>query len=347
MSKHDITIVFEDGRTVHVPAGEDETIYLACLMNKVRIQTDCLEGACATCKALCVSGEYRLDEYSTDALPEEEAARGHVLTCQMHALSDCVIEYGYDSSLALKSAPETRPGRVAEVERISSTVHRLVVEPGGEGGPISFMPGQYVHLSIPGTEEQRSYSFANPPPAADGADGNENGACEFFIKVLDEGVMSEYIAGRAKAGDEIAITGPFGRFYLRPPTRPILMVAGGTGLAPMLSMLDRLAASGGGGQPVHLLCGANEAGELFGLDRLAAYGAKGIDLTTEFAVVDGGAEWDGKIGHVTELLRYELVSGEPDIYLCGPPPMIDAAESWLADQRIDPSLIHAEKFLPS
>ncbi len=339
MSKHEITIIFEDGRTVHVPAGEDETIYLACLMNKVRIQTDCLEGACATCKALCTSGTFRLDDYSTGALPDEELARGHVLTCQMHPLSDCVIEYAYDSSLALKTEPETRPGRVAEVEQVSSAVYRLVVEPAGDEAPIAFMPGQYVHLSIPGTGAQRSYSFANPPGA--------NGRCEFFIKVLEQGVMSEYIAGRAGPGDEMAITGPFGRFYLRPPTRPVLMVAGGTGLAPMLSMLDHLAAAGGSDQPVHLLCGANQPDELFCLDRLSGYGEKGIDLTTEFAVVEGDGGWDGAEGHVTDLLRGALVDGDHDIYLCGPPPMIDAAETWLADHGVDGVLIHDEKFLPS
>ncbi len=345
MSKHDITIVFEDGRTVHVPAGEDETIYLACLMNKVRIQTDCLEGACATCKALCTSGEYRLDDYSEDALTDEEAAKRVVLTCQMHPLSDCVIEYAYDSSLALKTQPETRPGRVAEIAQVSSAVYRLVVEPGGDDGPLSFLPGQYVHLSIPGTEEQRSYSFANPPP--DASDGSAaNGGCEFFIKVLDHGVMSEYVAGRAAAGDEMTITGPFGRFYLRPPTRPILMVAGGTGLAPMLSMLDHLAASGGCDQPIHMLCGANVEDELFCLDRLAAYSARGLDLSTEFAVVEGGGGWDGTVGHVTGLLRFDIAR-DHDIYLCGPPPMIDAAQTWLADHGIDEAMVHNEKFLPS
>lgn len=338
MSKHDVTIVFEDGRTVKVSAREEDTVYLACLMNKVRIQTDCLEGACATCKGVCTSGEYRMDDYSDEALSEDEAAARQVLTCQMHALSDCVIEFPYDSSLALKTQPQARPGRVVEVEQVSSTVHRLVVEPQGDGEPISFLPGQYVHLSIPGTEEQRSYSFANPPEDA--------GRLEFFIKALEQGVMSEYVAGRAAPGDEVTITGPFGRFYLRPVARPILMVAGGTGLAPMLSMLDHLTANGGCDRPVHLLCGANAEDELFGRDRLESYADKGLDLTAEFAVVEGGNGWDGNVGHVTDLLRFDIADGH-DIYLCGPPPMIDAAHSWLIDRGIDPAMIHNEKFLPS
>jgi NAD(P)H-flavin reductase len=125
------------------------------------------------------------------------------------------------------------------------------------------------------------------------------------------------------------------------------MVAGGTGLAPMLSMMDHMLEAGAAAQPIHLLCGANQVDELFCLDRLAGYKDKGLDLTTEFAVVDGADGWDGAIGHVTQLLREELIGAGPDIYLCGPPPMIEAAESWLADRKVDDKMIHAEKFLPS
>ncbi len=91
--------------------------------------------------------------------------------------------------------------------------------------------------------------------------------------------------------------------------------------------------------------------ELKGCDgktyKLAAYKDKGLNLTTEFAVVEGADGWDGTIGHVTQLLRYELIGSGPDVYLCGPPPMIEAGQSWLADQKVDEKLIHVEKFLPS
>ena len=100
-------------------------------------------------------------------------------------------------------------------------------------------------------------------------------------------------------------------------------------------------------QPVHLLCGANDPAELFCLDELAAYADKGLTLTTEFAVVDGADGWDGTVGHVTQMLRSELIGAGADIYLCGPPPMIEAGQDWLKDQGIDEKLVHAEKFLPS
>ncbi len=335
MTTHKVTILFEDGRGVAIDADEADTIYLSALKNRIRIETDCLEGACATCKGLCTQGEYTLDDYSDEALSDAEAARREVLTCQMHPLSDCVIEFPYDSSIALRTEPETVAGRVAEVETVADAVVRLVVEP--EAGLASFLPGQYVHLGVPGTGERRSYSFANPPSVTDRL-------C-FYVKVLETGAMSDYVAHRAKPGDAMPITGPFGRFYLRPPVRPIVMVAGGTGLAPMLSMFDHLAESGGTDQPIRLLYGANTAGELFALDRLAD---DGLALATQLAVVAGEAGWDGHVGHVTELLGPKHVTGgDVDVYLCGPPPMIEAAETWLLANGVEAARIHAEKFLPS
>lgn len=339
MATHNVTLVFEDGRSASIQADEGETVYLAALKNRIRLETDCREGACATCKALCTQGEYWLKEYVEEALSEEEAARREVLACQMHVTSDAVIEFPYESGLAIKSGPETRPCVVAEVEQVSLAVYRLVVEP-GDGKPIAFLPGQYVHLCVPGTSEQRSYSFANQPEDTD--------RLVFYLKIIEQGIMSEYISGRAKPGDEMTITGPYGHFYLRAPERPILMVAGGTGLAPMLSMLDNLVASGDTGQSIHLLYGANTVDELFALGQLGAYPDRGVRLRTEFCIVEGSGGWDGPTGHVTKLLRHELVNGgDADAYLCGPPPMIDAATVWLRANGLDDRRIHAEKFLPS
>ncbi len=340
MTTHAVTFVFEDGRIVKFDASEDDNLYFAALKNKVRILTDCLEGACATCKGVCTSGIYELDEYTEEALTQEEFDRREVLTCQMHVKSDCVIEFPYESRVALKSKPDSRAARVAEVEMISSTVAKLVVEPDGAVPPISFIPGQYVHLSVPGTSEQRSYSFANA--------AFESDKYTFYIKILEQGAMSDYLSQRAQPGNEMTVTGPFGRFYLRPAVRPIVMVAGGTGLAPMLSMLDTLVANDETDHPIHLLYGANTADELFGFDQLAAYAEQGLDITTELCVVDPSEGWEGATGHVTGLLRTEILNaGDCEIYLCGPPPMIDAAEAWLTGQGHDSSLIHAEKFVPS
>lgn len=340
MTTHEVTMVFEDGRVVKIDASEDDNIYFAALKNKVRILTDCLEGACATCKGVCTSGDYEMDEFTDEALTREEYARREVLTCQMRVKSDCVIEFPYESRIALKSEPETRSGTVAEVSMISSTVAKLVLAPDADAAPISFIPGQYVHLSVPGTSEHRSYSFANASFEAD--------RYTFYVKVLDQGTMSDYLSQRATPGDEMTITGPFGRFYLRPVVRPVVMVAGGTGLAPMLSMLDTMAANNETDFPVRLLYGANSEDELFAFDQLAGYASQNLAVTTELCVVEPGSDWGGATGHVTELLRPEILNGgDCEIYLCGPPPMIDAAEKWLSENGVASNHVHAEKFVPS
>ena len=151
----------------------------------------------------------------------------------MHVTSDCVIEFPYESNLALKSKPDVRMATVVAADMVSSTVAQLVLKPNSDQEPISFLPGQYVHLAVPGTDEHRSYSFANAV--------SETGAYTFYIKILENGEMSNYLTSNVKSGDEMTVEGPFGRFYMRPVNRPILMVAGGTGLAPMLSMLDTMA----------------------------------------------------------------------------------------------------------
>ena len=176
MTTHKVTLVFEDGRVVEFDASEDDNIYFACLKNKVRILTDCLEGACATCKGVCTSGTYYMDEFTDEALTAEEFDRREVLTCQMHVTSDCVIELPYESRIALKSKPDTRNAKVTEVEMISSNVARLVVKPDPAAAPVSFISGQYVHLSVPGTDQHRSYSFANA--------SFETGEYTFYINEL-------------------------------------------------------------------------------------------------------------------------------------------------------------------
>ena len=340
MSGYEVSLIFEDGRVEKFKANEEDTVYFAALKNRVRILTDCLEGACATCKGKCTSGTYTLDEFTEEALTMEEYEQGEVLTCQMRLKSDCVIEVPYDSRIALKSEPQMQKTEVVGITMISSTVAELVLAPVSGATAIEFLPGQYVHLSVPGTDYHRSYSFANP--------SFKNEQYIFYVKLLDDGIMSEYLAQRAKVGDGIDLTGPFGRFYLRPVERPIVMVAGGTGLAPMLSMLDTITAARNCDYPIRVLYGVNDPDELFAVAQLEGYIKSGINLTVEYCTVAGKPEWKGTTGHVTSLLRPEILNdGDSEVYLCGPPPMIEAAETWLTTQGVDTALIHAEKFVPS
>jgi benzoate/toluate 1,2-dioxygenase reductase subunit len=336
MSDHRITLVFEDGISIVVAANEVETIYQAAARQDVPIQTDCREGACATCRATCVAGRYELSDYSDEALPPEEEAAGGVLACQMRARSDCVIEFPYPSSAITVRKADPTPAVVEGAEEVARDVFRLVLRLRAEKGR-AFLPGQYVNIAVPGSGAVRSYSFANAPQSDDLA--------EFYVRRLPAGVMSDWLSGGQALGAETVVSAPMGQFFLRRADAPMLMVAGGTGLAPMLSMLRHLA-----GQPdlkpprITLLYGTNVPGEMFAADELADLDGK-LPLDVRRAAVTTSNGFAGTTGFVTDLMRPDMLDALTDCYLCGPPAMVTAARAFLTGQGIDQKRIFAERFL--
>jgi benzoate/toluate 1,2-dioxygenase reductase subunit len=141
-------------------------------------------------------------------------------------------------------------------------------------------------------------------------------------------------------------TGPSGSFYLREVKRPLLFLAGGTGLAPFLSMLGVLAERGCA-QPVHLVYGVTNDADLVGVDALQDFAARIPGFTFASCVAAEGSAHPRK-GYVTAHVALEhLHGGEVDIYLCGPPPMVDAVRAWLGRQGVAPANFYYEKFSPS
>jgi NAD(P)H-flavin reductase/ferredoxin len=333
---HEITSIFEDAKTVKFFARHNEVVYQAALRSGIRLEHDCLEGACGECKALCTQGEFELDDYSEEALSAQEKEQGYTLLCRMKVKAPCVIELPYPSHhLAAQHEPQWLDAIVVAIEAVSSSVRRMVIRAKTEAP--RFLPGQYVHIEVPGNGAVRSYSFANPP-------GEED--LEFFLKVYPEGAMSDYLRQRAQADDAIRIRGPLGHFYLRAVRRPLVLVAGGTGLAPMLSMLRTLATLRSGVPPIHLVYGVNEASEFFAKSELESLVMK-LPLTIERVAVSPSG-WHGPTGHVTGLLRSDLVGpGDRDVYLCGPPPMIEVTSAWLQNNGVGADKVHAERFISS
>ncbi|MBN9474810.1 MAG: hypothetical protein ABS43_25680 [Bordetella sp. SCN 67-23] len=330
---HDITAIFEDGRTVRFPARSGEVVYQAAYRASVQLAHDCLEGACGECKAWCTAGEFELDDYSDEALSRDERDQGQTLLCKMRPRSPCVVELPYPSSFQAGHAPASIAARLAAVEHVSSTVVRTRLE---TAAPLDFLPGQYANLSVPGAGVSRAYSFANLPGRS---------LLEFFHKLVPDGAMSSYLAQRATVGDTLALTPPSGHFYLRENGRPLLLIAGGTGLAPFLSMLGHLARAPRAAPPIRLLVGANAAAEFFAQEQLAELA--GILPVEIERIAVSGEGWTGAAGHVTQLLRDDMLRDAPDVYLCGPPPMIESCAGWLAARGVDRHRVRAEKFLPS
>ena len=334
MTSYRIALNFEDGVTRFVDCGANEKVLDAAFRNRINLPMDCSDGVCGTCKCKAESGAYDLgDDYIEDALTEDEAAEGLVLTCQMVPKSDCVIAVPVPSS-ACKTGTAVFQAVVAQVEPFGDAAYELVLDV-ADAAPV-FLPGQYVNIGVPGSGQHRSYSFSSAPGAQ---------RMSFMIKQVPGGLMSSWL-GTAQTGQALEMTGPLGSFYLRTVTRPLLFLAGGTGLAPFLAMLEVLAVQGAS-QPVHLIYGVTRDQDLVMVDRLEAYAARIPGFTFSTCVADAQTAHPRQ-GYVTQHMSVEaLHGGNVDVYLCGPPPMVEAVQKHFKAEGIVPASFHYEKFTPN
>lgn len=331
-----IALNFEDGVTRFIGCKPGETVLDAAYRQKVNLPMDCSDGVCGTCKGHCERGDFDLgDDYLEEALSDEEKAEGMVLTCQMVPSSDCVIQIPVASTLCKTQVVEFS-GSVAAVESLSDSSIELRVDLDAGAEP-AFLPGQYLNIQVPGTTQARSYSFSSRP-------GDRQAS--FLIRNVPNGLMSGYLTGAAKVGDRLTLTGPLGSFYLRELKRPVLMLAGGTGLAPFLSMLELLAERGCE-QPVHLIYGVTHDSDLVKLEALDDFAAR-IPQFSYTTCVASEASRHPRKGYVTHHMDAAVLhDGDVDVYLCGPPPMVDAVLRYFDQEGIAPQSFHYEKFTPN
>lgn len=329
---HQVALAFEDGVTRFINCEGDQTVADASYRARINIPLDCRDGACGTCKSFCESGEYDGGSYVEDAMTDSEAKAGYVLTCQTKPKSDLVLQIATTSEVA-KTQAATYTGTLTGLDRLSATTMRLSVET-PDRDKLAFLPGQYVNIAVPDTDESRSYSFSNAPC---------DKALTFLIKLTPGGVMSDYLTERACVGDELTFTGPNGSFFLRDTARPVLLLAGGTGLAPILSILRRLRADGTQ-RPLHLVYGVSTDDDLVELECIEELAADIGGLTWDYCVSDPDSVAPNK-GFVMSLIRSEhLHDGDVAVYLCGPPPMVEAVRKHFADEGVEPTGFYYEKF---
>ena len=331
-----IALNFEDGVTRFIECKPNEVVADASYRQRINIPLDCRDGACGTCKSFCESGSYDGGDYIEDALTDEEADEGFVLTCQMVPESDLILRIPATSDVA-KTSIATHSGEVTHVERVSDTAIAFGVKLANPSA-LGFLPGQYVNIQVPGTDQTRSFSFSSGP-------GRDE--VEFLVRNTTHGVLTTYLRDRAQPGDRIEFNGPLGSFYLRELKRPAVFLAGGTGLAPFLSMLEKIEAAGGSEYPIHLIFGVTNDPDLVKTDVLDGFAERMENFTYACTVAAEESSYPNK-GYVTHHLQPEhLNNGELDMYLCGPPPMVDAVRKHLADQGIQPNSFYYEKFAGS
>jgi benzoate/toluate 1,2-dioxygenase reductase subunit len=331
---YNIALQFEDGVTRFISCNENEKLADAAYRQKVNIPLDCRDGACGTCRGLCESGSYNMPEssYIDDALTPEEAAQRQILACQMKPTSDCVVRIPATSA-ACKTGVSDFPGKLASVEQLSASTIRFSV---ALDTPqlLDFLPGQYVNIKVPGSDQTRSYSFSSAPGAP---------LASFVVRNVPEGLMSTYLSEQAQAGQALSFTGPFGSFYLRPVQRPVLLLAGGTGIAPFLSMLETLAAKGFT-RPVRLVFAVTNDHDLVALEQLDRIAATHPQFQYVTSVAAQASSHPRK-GYATAHVEPDWMNGgDVDIYLCGPVPMVEAVRTWLDSTGVKPASFHFEKF---
>ncbi|MER6977456.1 benzoate 1,2-dioxygenase electron transfer component BenC, partial [Streptomyces carpinensis] len=329
---HQVALAFEDGVTRFITCRADQTVADASYRQRINIPLDCRDGACGTCKAFCEAGEYEHGIYIDDALSADEAAQRYVLPCQLRPSTDLVLQINSTSEVA-KTSAAAYTGTVAGIDRLSATTIELSVDLPNRAD-LAFLPGQYVNVAVPGTDVTRSYSFSNAPSEE---------RLTFLVKLTPGGVMSEWLDQRAAVGDQLTLTGPHGSFFLREADRPAVLLAGGTGLAPILSMLRKLRLEDSP-RTLHLIYGVSSDTDVVKLDELRELAAALPHFTWDHCVSDPATTARNQ-GYVTALLSPDhLHDGAAAVYLCGPPPMVESVRTHVAEAGIEPSGFYYEKF---
>lgn len=324
-----------------IEVGENETVLEAAFRQGYNLAYGCREGQCSACKCYLLEGEVDLLPYSTFALSEQEEANGYTLICRAMPYEDLVIELLHFDPDDYRLENPIRDGR-AELTAVKSLTPdiRLLRLRVDEPSDFAFVPGQYVDIWVPGSEQaRRSFSMANLPG---------DGSIELMIKCYPGGRFSGLLEGSLRTGDALSFTGPYGAFRLRRSARAVLMLAGGSGMAPILALLRELAGQASD-RTVRFFYGARTQDDLFYLDEIAALGGALTDFRFTPVLSDAAPDDSEEIarGFVHEVAAEYLAAGDLgdfDAYMCGPPPMIDATTEMLIDQGFDESRIYYDKF---
>lgn len=318
-----------NGKSIEV--HPKETILAAALRNGIPFPHSCRVGGCATCKCKLVAGQVKQLTDASYILSDEDLDNGCILACQSVPRSDVQIEV---DNAAAAAARRTR-AKVLSCEHLTHDIVRVRVQ---LEEALPYRAGQFATLefdALPGV--QRSYSFASPP--------SPDGQTAFFIRQVPGGVFSTFVHKKHIVGKHLGVEGPLGDFWLRPGKAPLLMLAGGSGLAPILAMLSERLDEGES-RPVHLYFGARTKADLYEQGAIEALRARWGAQFTYVPVLSAEpetSEWPGERGRVADFISPQ-VAKDSEAYLCGPPPMVDAAFERLLSAGAQPECIRADRF---
>jgi CDP-4-dehydro-6-deoxyglucose reductase len=322
-----------------VPSGREfdahsgEPVLSAALREHFNLPHSCKGGSCGTCRVRVIRGRFSYPHGRPLGISATEEAAGHALICQARALDDLVIEIReirHVTDVEIKSLP----ARIERMQQLAPDVMGLWLRlPAVE--TFNWQCGQYVDVMLPG-DRRRSFSLANPP--------HDSTFLELHVRRAPGGEFSEQVFGELKPGSLLRIEGPLGQFIYRPDVRPLLLIGGGTGYAPIKAIIREVLESESQ-REVTLFWGARTVADLYEdawLRELAAKQAP-FRYVSVLSEQSAGAPHDSGFVHEAVLRRIANLSGY-DIYAAGPPAMIDAVRAALPAQGADPARIRIDSF---
>lgn len=328
MSSHRV-IVLQTAAAFEVQAGE--TVLEAAQRQDVKLAHECTFGGCGACRVRLVEGRVEYDELPL-ALTPEEAAQGHALVCQARPLSDLVIDASAPA-VALAEA-QRHTAVVRALQPLAADVLHLRLEL-PQAQALEFLPGQYMNVLLD-DGSHRSFSMASAPAGTQ---------LDFHVRRIPGGRFTDTQLAALQPGDTLEVELPHGSFHCRKEAyRPLVMVATGTGLAPIRSILESLLDDPEC-PPVSLYWGMRSEEDLYLDAEIRGWAGRLYEFQYVPVLSRAGAQWQGRRGHVQHAVLQDLPDlSEHAIYLCGSPAMIrDAKQAFLA-QGADPEHLHSDGF---
>ncbi len=326
------------GRQFSVPAGK--SILKAGHDAEIALPYSCRAGACRTCRGRVVEGEVDHGHVHPTYLPHEEREQGYALLCQAQPLSNLVIEVPVLDMLASIRARVT-PGRVMEMRRVAPDVFILRIKlPMNED--VVFLAGQYVEFIL-ANGERRTYSIASTPSIEGVA------SIELHVRHTPGGLFTDYVFDGMQVHDLVRMELPLGTFFLREDSdKPIILLASGTGFAPIKSILQ-YAQRKQLNRPITLYWGGRIRADLYEMDWVRQYAEAndGFQFIPVVSDATPACDWNGRTGfvHLAVMEDFPDLSGH-QVYGCGAPVVIESAKRDFGAQcALPPEEFYADSFL--
>jgi len=321
------------GRTVRVHSSQ--AVLDAALAAGLNLPHSCKSGHCASCRARLRSGEIRYPNGRPLGITAAEEQAGQILLCQARPLTDLVIEARLIATVADVEI-KTLPCRIARLTPLAADVMQVWLRlPAVES--LRFQPGQYLDILLEGGR-RRSFSIASPP--------HDSELLELHVRRVPGGGFTERLFGALHAGALLRIEGPVGQFTYRQGSGPVLMIAGGTGFAPLKSMLRHILESAASvSQPtreIHLYWGARQPADVYEEALVLEWTRRYPQLHFTTVLSESGAGRGGWV-HEAVLADHPDVSAF-DVYAAGPPAMIEAIRSTFPRQGLNPERLYFDSF---